>query len=108
MGSHASHGRKGAREAHNDFRSNGVIFLGLFGSADAPTIVEDNWLNGGNYTVNTGLPGSNIVYRRNRFGREFNWGLGRTHGDQRFSRQNWIDNVWDDSGLPALPRGHQH
>jgi hypothetical protein len=102
MGSHAVRGRPGARPQYVGFNSNAVIFLGLFGSAERPTIVDGNWLNGGNYTVTSGLPGSNIVYRDNRFGRDFNWGLRHTHDRrQRFTPQNWSGNVWDDSGIPT-------
>ena len=101
MGSHASRGTQDARPQHRGFRSNGVIFVGLFGTSDRPMIVEDNWLNGGNYTVNSGLPGAHIVYRNNRFGREFNWGLLRIHTDQTFLPENWSGNVWADTGEPA-------
>jgi hypothetical protein len=97
MGSSTSRGLDGARPQYAGFRSNGAIFVGLVSGM----VVENNWLNGGNYTVNSGLDGSSFVYRNNRFGREFNWGTRRSHGSQEFTAANWIENVWDDSGKPT-------
>ena len=79
-----------------------------FGTPREPAVVEHNWLNGGNYTVNSGLPGSHILYRHNRFGREYNYGLRRTHDKrQRWTSRNWMGNVWDDTGEPTHPAGER-
>jgi hypothetical protein len=99
--SSVDHGQTGARPDYNGYRSNGVIFVGLFGTMDDPMIVEGNWLNGGNYTVNSGIDGAVIVYRNNRFGHDFNWGLRKTHSGETWEPGTWVGNVWDDTGLPV-------
>jgi hypothetical protein len=99
--SSVDHGRARARPAYKNFRSNGVIFVGQFGTKDDPMIVEGNWLNGGNYTVNSGIDGAVIVYRNNRFGRDYNWDLRKTHSGETWEPGTWVGNVWDDTGLSA-------
>ena len=61
-------------------------------------IVEGNWLNGGNYTVSSGINGAVIVYRNNRFGDEYNWGLRKTHSGEVWEEGTWVGNVMDATG----------
>lgn len=69
----------------------------IFGAATSKWVVEYNWLNGGDITV-TGQ--DDIVYRYNRFGRDYQFGL-RTANGITWSAANWYGNVWDDTGMTA-------
>ena len=64
-------------------------------------LVTDNWIDGGNYTINVGNHGplSNIVVEGNRFGRNFRYGLFTNHGNPAAT---FRDNVWADTGEPAV------
>ena len=62
--------------------------------------VIDNYMNGGNYTINGG--GDDVVdsavYSGNRFGRDFRYGVAGNLG----ATSSWDEsNVWDDNGEPA-------
>lgn len=62
-------------------------------------LVVDNLMNGGNVTVNGGGRGEieSAVFRDNRFGRDFRYGV---HGN--LENSSWdTSNVWDDTGLPT-------
>jgi hypothetical protein len=70
----------------------------MLGDEDGPgndILVEDNYLNGGNFAIYLGA-GTNRVFRNNRFGREHVYGLISSAGP--FDE---ADNVWADSGLPV-------
>lgn len=66
--------------------------------------IEDNWINGGGYSVNikakTGRAcPANVLIRNNRFGRDYQFGLftfGSCGGGYVLE-----GNVWDDTGLPV-------
>lgn len=60
-------------------------------------IVEDNLLNGGNYTIyaGEGTTDPNIIIRNNHFGRDAVYGL---LSDAPGARVQWTDNVWHDTG----------
>jgi len=62
-------------------------------------LIEDNWLNGGNYTIllnnDTGGP-SNMQIIGNRFGRDYRYGTIKLDGIAVTASGN----VWDDNGLP--------
>jgi hypothetical protein len=78
--------------------SNSCVFL----KSDLGTIdhvlVEDNLLDGGGYTVYSvhgdryGAP-TDVVFRNNRFGRDFVYGVKALDGSPA-----WVANVWDDTG----------
>jgi hypothetical protein len=89
-------------------RANWTIGLGLFGTDAQPTIVENNWLNGGNRTVNSGANGyTNIIYRNNFFGRDYGSGLRQTHSNVTpqpyFTDDHWQNNRWMDTGAVIPP-----
>lgn len=64
------------------------------GSTDIRMIVENNWLNGGNYTINN-CAGKDLVFRNNKFGRDYRYGL------KSVGTCTWTGNVWEDTGAPA-------
>ncbi|MBE1484717.1 glycoside hydrolase family protein [Plantactinospora soyae] len=78
------------------------------GSETSPTLtnmtVEDNYCNGGNYSIGISprLIGSNIIFRRNKYGRDFRYGVV-----SGFNRPGVLwdkpTNVWFDTGLPVIP-----
>lgn len=77
----------------------------LLGDEEGPmddAIIEDNLLNGGNYTiyVGVGTADPNVVVRNNRFGRDYVYGVLSASPD---ARVQWTDNVWHDTGEPVLP-----
>lgn len=85
--------------------SSGVLQTGTVTGPIGPVQWLDNWLDGAGYTIRTGnstnRQGHSVEYlfRRNRFGRDYNYGpfLGTMDG------VDWDDsNVWDDTGLPVL------
>ena len=57
-------------------------------------VIEDNWLEGGNYTIYCNGGGTTYV-RRNRFGRDYRYGIVTG------ACTEWTDNVWEDDGTPA-------
>lgn len=80
----------------------------MVGSETAPAVAdllfEGNLLNGGNYTVNVrkDTAASNIVFRRNVFGRDCRYGAvtGLVGG------VTWdVTNVWEDDGTPVAHSG---
>lgn len=76
------------------FRTNSVFFInGWVGDID-DVIIEDNWLNGGNYTIYA-LKQSNTHVRNNRMGRDAQYGLlnGKV--------AEWTGNRWEDNGKTA-------
>jgi hypothetical protein len=86
----------------DEFRANGTIFVGQFGTAANPMIVEGNWLSGAHYTVNSGINGAVIVYRNNLFGRGGQVGLWKTHTGETFEAGTRTGNVWEDTGKPVM------
>lgn len=64
------------------------------GSNNIQMIIEDNWLNGGNYTINN-CAGANLIVRNNKFGRDYRYGLRSVGGC------TWTGNVWEDNGEPV-------
>lgn len=83
--------------------ANSALFLcpDLGPSTDGPLTVKNNWLNGGNYTINV-LDGNNKQYyiknisvTGNRFGRDAQY--GPTYVNVPVT---WSGNVWDDTGAP--------
>lgn len=65
-------------------------------------VMENNWLNGGNYTVyfeaeaQHGYSTTNCSLINNRFGRDYSFGVLRVHGN--VSGLQVYGNVWDDTG----------
>jgi hypothetical protein len=53
-------------------------------------IIEDNWLNGGNYTI-YGTSTTKVI--NNRIGRDYRYGVQ--------NGGSWSGNVWEDTGLPC-------
>lgn len=68
------------------YKSNACYLGGI-----ADLTIEDNWLNGGNYTL---YCSSGTVVRNNKFGRQYRYGI-------RNSCDNWTNNTWEDTGEPA-------
>jgi hypothetical protein len=63
--------------------------------ADGPLtrfLIEDNWLNGGNFTI---YCAGDTTVRNNRFGRNYRYGV-------KNGCSNWSGNVWEDTGA-AIP-----
>jgi hypothetical protein len=58
-------------------------------------VIDNNWLNGGNHTINTSNITSsvNVSITNNKFGRDYRYGL--TNGPTPI----WTNNTWDDTGL---------
>ena len=79
----------------------------MIGSETAPEtrdlLFEDNYCDGGNYSigVRADLVGSNIVFRDNKFGRNYRYGV---IARPRQLGITWeATNVWCDTGLPVVP-----
>lgn len=84
-------------------RANAALFIApdLGPTTDGPLLIERNWLNGGNFTVQI-VDGNNgryhirsITFRDNRFGRTFAYGPWRINVPVANP-----GNVWDDNGRP--------
>jgi hypothetical protein len=76
------------------FRTNSVFFInGWVGNID-DVLIEDNWLNGGNYTIYA-LKQTGVHVRNNRMGRDFQFGLINGHVAEL------AGNRWDDNGKAA-------
>jgi len=75
------------------------------GSETAPTLTnltyEDNYCNGGNYSIGISprLVGSNIVFRNNKFGRDYRYGV--VSGRDRAGVSWQATNVYFDNGRPV-------
>ena len=57
-------------------------------------VIQNNWLNGGGYTVYCGNNTGDVLWRDNRFGNDF------SYGPVTGECQNWTGNVWEDTGEP--------
>jgi hypothetical protein len=70
-------------------------------------VVENNWLNGGGFTVFcSGVdPDNNVFIRYNQFGRDYLFGLDGSdpgagcNGGTSTQDAGWYGNVWEDNGL---------
>lgn len=75
-----------------------------YGEEDGPlrnSLVEYNYLNGGNYTINGrggGTNGAEVTFRHNKFGRKFRYGIRNL---SLASTWDSATNVWEDTGLPV-------
>ncbi|MBC7746544.1 fibronectin type III domain-containing protein [Pedobacter sp.] len=75
----------------------------MFGSDNGLTsdvIVEENYFNGGNYTINGGGSGTTTaqaIIRNNTFGRKFRYGIKSVPGGVTWASTN----VWEDNGQPV-------
>lgn len=56
-------------------------------------IIDQNWLNGGNYTINNAISASHFT--DNMIGRDYQYGV------YSGSPGTWSGNVWEDNGQPA-------
>ena len=81
------------------YKSNACFIIQTNNSPIDDVLIENNWLNGGNFTVYVtdkgnghGAP-TNARILNNRFGRDYRFGLFRTDGNPVIS-----GNVWDDTG----------
>jgi len=81
------------------YKSNACFIIQTNNSPIDNVLIENNWLNGGNFTVYVtdkgnghGAP-TNARILNNRFGRDYRYGLLRTDGNPVIS-----GNVWDDTG----------
>ncbi|MGB3955481.1 MAG: hypothetical protein WBL05_09425, partial [Brooklawnia sp.] len=87
--------------ASTDDPMNAALQIGSLVGDDpiSNLLVEDNLMNGGNFTINGGGRGEvdSAVYRGNRFGLDFVYGVAGN-----LENSIWDDtNVFDDSGEPA-------
>jgi len=58
-------------------------------------VIENNWLNGGNYTIYCrDGSASGVFVRNNKFGRDYNYGI------RVGTCAQWSGNTWEDSGGP--------
>lgn len=77
------------------------------GSETSPSLTnlrfEDNYCNGGNYSVgiSPSLVGSNIVFRNNKFGRDYRYGVV-SRPNQPGVTWDRPSNVWFDTGQPVI------
>jgi hypothetical protein len=75
--------------------SNAAVFVKPdFGLIDN-VLIDDNWMNGGNYTI--AVDATNVVVRGNYFGSDYRFGALRTIGSIL-----WEENYWADTGAPLL------
>jgi len=75
------------------YKSNAAFMLEL---GISNFVVENNWLNGGTYTVYCPSPEmSGVIVRNNRFGRDYQYGL------RAGNCAEWSGNVWDNNGNPT-------
>ena len=76
-----------------------IIIKSDNGSIDN-VLIENNYLNGGGYTIysRAGSHGNptNVRIRGNTFGRDYRWALLSADGSV-----SWTANVWADTGAPA-------
>lgn len=79
----------------------------MVGSTTAPSVsnllFEDNYCNGGNYSigVRTDLTATNCVFRKNKYGRNYRYGI-IARPNQAGIVWDKPTNVWFDNGLPVL------
>ena len=76
------------------FRTNSVFFINGWVGDINDVVIEDNWLNGGNYTIYA-LKQSGVHVRNNRMGRDAQYGFLNGHIEE------WTGNRWEDTGKPA-------
>ncbi|WP_326562419.1 right-handed parallel beta-helix repeat-containing protein [Micromonospora sp. NBC_01796] len=80
----------------------------MIGSTTADAVrnltFEDNYCNGGNYSIGVrdDLVSSNIIFRNNKFGRNYRYGV-IARPDQTGILWDRPTNVWFDTGLPVVP-----
>ena len=83
---------------------NAVIQTGRLKHALTNVVVEHNYMDGGNYTVNAGAPApsddpiTGYVFKANVFGRHFRFGPVRSVGSGTIFDSS---NVWADTGQPV-------
>ena len=58
-------------------------------------VIQNNWLDGGGYTVYCGGNTGDVVWRNNIFGTNYDFGVVTG------TCQNWSGNVWEDTGAPV-------
>jgi len=76
-------------------KSNAAVFLKEDSGPISNITIENNWLNGGNYTIYArGVDGLKVI--NNRFGRDYQYGIRSID-----TIEQWNGNVWDDSGEVA-------
>jgi hypothetical protein len=91
-------------EAYNPATRDPFNACVMIGSTTAPTLtnvlIVDNYCNGGNYSmgINGKITASNIVYRNNKFGRNYRYGVVASLYPGIVWESN---NVWFDNGLPV-------
>ena len=72
-------------------KSNACIFI------ERPVtdfVIQNNWLNGGGYTVYCGSNSGDVIWRNNIFGGDYEYGIVTG------TCQQWSNNVWEDTGDP--------
>jgi hypothetical protein len=81
---------------------NAVLMVGALAGDLRNFVFEDNYVNGGNYTIYAGNGSkhqiSNFVIRRNRFGRDFRYGVLSALSPTTVWEST---NVWHDTGTPV-------
>jgi hypothetical protein len=72
-------------------KASAVIFL------EKPVtnyVIQNNWLDGGGYTIYCGGNTGGVLWRDNVFGHDYSFGAVTG------TCQNWSGNVWEDTGAP--------
>lgn len=82
--------------------SNAGVQLGTEGGIPANNwTIDNNLIEGGGLTINMRqTPVNNIIISNNYFGRDYGNGL---IGSNTGNSYTWTNNVWADTGAPALP-----
>ena len=79
----------------------------MVGSETAPStnnmVFEDNYCDGGNWSigVRTDLVATNLVFRNNKFGRNYRYGIIARPNQRGITWER--SNVWFNTGLPVVP-----
>ena len=75
-------------------KASAVIFLA---KPVSNYLIQNNWMDGGGYTVYCGGNTGDVLWRNNIFGTNYDYAAVTG------TCQNWSGNVWEDTGAPVPP-----
>ena len=75
-------------------KASAVIFLA---KPVSNYLIQNNWMDGGGYTVYCGGNTGDVLWRNNTFGTNYDYAAVTG------TCQNWSGNVWEDTGAPVPP-----
>jgi hypothetical protein len=91
---------RGNNIQHTSRQTSAIMLNGVLAPISRVKI-EDNLLNGGNYTIYIrGRAKGNLIVRGNRFGRAYVYGL---LSEKSSAQPAWTENVWNDTKRIAGP-----